>query len=112
MNIDKRKEGHEKEIPLSEHIGKKEDLKLRAEKNPERSAWSGLGLFGLVGWSVAAPTVAGALLGIWLDRHYPINHSWTLALLVAGLIIGCALAWHWISKEEKEMKKNNRKKNE
>jgi ATP synthase protein I len=39
-----------------------------------------------------------------LDRHYPGKHAWTLALLVAGLAIGCLNAWHWIAKEDKEMR--------
>jgi ATP synthase protein I len=44
-----------------------------------------LGMMGLIGWSVAVPTLLGAALGIWLDKHHPGKHSWTLALLVAGL---------------------------
>ena len=42
-------------------------------------------MMGLIGWSVAVPTVLGAALGLWLDQHYPGTHSWTLALLMAGL---------------------------
>ena len=30
--------------------------------------------------------------------------AWTLALLVAGLLIGCWNAWHWVAKEEKAMR--------
>jgi ATP synthase protein I len=50
------------------------------------------------------PTLLGAGLGLWLDGHHPGGRSWTLALLVAGLAIGCLNAWHWVSKEEKAMK--------
>jgi ATP synthase protein I len=46
----------------------------------------------------------GALLGIWLDKHFPGDRSWTLALLVAGLAIGCFNAWYWVSKEDKAMR--------
>ena len=52
---------------------------------------------GLIGWSVAVPTLLGAMLGLWLDRRHPGPHSWTLMLLVAGLVIGCANAWHWVA---------------
>jgi len=31
--------------------------KLLAQKNGEQTVWSGLGMSGLVGWSVAVPTV-------------------------------------------------------
>ena len=29
---------------------------------------------------------------------------WTLALIVAGLTLGCFNAWHWIAKEDKAMR--------
>ncbi len=71
--------------------------KSRALRATGRTAWSGLGTFGAIGWSVATPTLLGTLLGNWLDRRHPGVHSWTLALLVAGLVLGCANAWHWIA---------------
>ena len=52
----------------------------------------------------AIPTLLGAALGIWLDSHYPGKHAWTLALMVAGLAIGCFNAWHWVAKEDKEIR--------
>jgi ATP synthase protein I len=39
-----------------------------------------------------------------LDKHHSGKHAWTLALLVAGLTIGCLNAWHWVAKEEKAMR--------
>jgi len=76
-----------------------ETRKLLSQKRTVQGIWFGLGMMGLVGWSVAVPTLVGAALGIWIDKYYPGSHSWTLALLVAGLCIGCANAWHWIAKE-------------
>jgi ATP synthase protein I len=58
---------------------------------------------GLVGWSVAVPTLAGTALGLWLDRSHPGGHSWTLALLVAGLVLGCFSAWRWVDREDRAM---------
>lgn len=84
-------------------VGRKEQQKLKSLKRPRRSAWSGFGVFGIVGWSVAVPTVAGALGGMWLDRHYPQTFSWTLTLLIGGLMAGCMTAWHWVGKENKDM---------
>jgi ATP synthase protein I len=46
---------------------------------------------------------------MWLDKHHPAEHSWTLALLVGGLAIGCLNAWHWVSDEEKAMKNDRDK---
>lgn len=59
----------------------------------------GLRAFGVVGWSVAIPTVGGALLGLWLDEVAPQAFSWRLALILGGLVIGVLVAWDWIAKE-------------
>ena len=85
-------------------VGAKAARKLKARRNGAQGIWFGLGMTGLIGWSVAVPTLAGAALGLWLDKHHPGEHSWTLALLVAGLMIGCLNAWHWIAKEDKAMR--------
>ncbi len=89
---------------LSDEIGAKAQRKLKAQRNLGQGVWFGLGMMGLIGWSVAIPTLLGAALGIWLDGHYPGRHPWTLALLVAGLAIGCFNAWHWVAKEDREMR--------
>lgn len=81
-------------------VGNKETRKLKAQARVTRTVWSGLGMMGLVGWSVAVPTLLGAALGVWLDNRYPAAHSWMLTLLIIGLTIGCVNAWHWITKEE------------
>ncbi len=88
-------------------IGTKSARKLKARRNPDQGVWFGLGMMGLIGWSVAVPTVLGAAIGIWLDKNYPGRHAWTLALLVAGLVIGCLNAWRWVAGEEKAMKEND-----
>jgi ATP synthase protein I len=42
----------------------------------------------------------GAALGGWIDRAHPGTRSWTLALLVGGLAIGCWNAWRWVTNEQ------------
>ena len=91
-------------LSLSQEVGAKADRKLRARRHSAQGVWFGLGMMGLIGWSVVIPTLLGAALGIWLDRQYPGKHAWTLALLVAGLAIGCLNAWHWVAKEDKAMR--------
>ena len=61
---------------------------------------------GLVGWSVTIPTLIGAALGIWVDKQYTSRYSWTLMLLLMGLIIGCLNAWLWVQSEYKEMQED------
>ena len=87
---------------LAGQIGAKAARKLRARKSPS-GGWFGLGMMGLVGWSVVVPTLLGDALGIWLDEHHPGGHPWTLALLVAGLTVGCLNAWYWIAQQDKAM---------
>jgi ATP synthase protein I len=89
---------------LSWEVGAKAARKLRAQRHVTRTVWFGLGMMGLIGWSVAIPTLLGAALGLWLDQRYPEGRSWTLALLVAGLSIGCLNAWHWLTKEDRAIR--------
>jgi ATP synthase protein I len=89
---------------LSEEVGAKAARKLKARRNSSQGVWFGLGMMGVIGWSVSIPTLLGAALGNWLDQHYPGKHAWTLVLLVAGLAAGCLNAWHWVAKEDKEMR--------
>jgi ATP synthase protein I len=89
---------------FSQEVGAKAARKLKARSNPTPGVWFGLGMMGLIGWSVVVPTLLGAALGIWLDKHHSGNHSWTLMLLVVGLIIGCLNAWLWVAKEERAMR--------
>jgi ATP synthase protein I len=93
-----------REPAMAAQIGVKAARKIKARRHSVQGVWFGLGMMGLVGWSVVVPTLLGAALGLWLDNHHPGTHSWTLALLVAGLVIGCFNAWHWIAKEEKAMR--------
>lgn len=95
-----------------DEVDNKERQMLYARNEEKRSEWRGFGTFGMVGWSVAVPTVLGAVLGVWLDKEYPQTFSWTLTLLIAGLFVGCALAWQWIDKENKSMHEHKNKKDE
>lgn len=89
---------------LATEVGAKAARKLRARRHVSHGVWFGLGMMGLIGWSVVVPALLGAGLGLWLDKHYPGGRSWTLALLLAGLMIGCVNAWLWVSKEDKAMR--------
>ena len=83
----------------AETISRKARRMERARKRRPRSAWRGLGMFGMVGWAVAVPTVAGIALGLFIDARWPGETSWTLALLLAGVALGCLNAWYWVQRE-------------
>ena len=88
---------------FSQQVGDMAERKLKAQRHVTKTVWSGLGMMGLIGWSVAMPTLLGAVLGLWLDKRYPGEHSWTLVLLAVGLGLGCFNAWRWIVKEDREI---------
>jgi ATP synthase protein I len=87
------------EDEFSRQVGQKARRRLRAQREAGHSIWFGLGMFGLIGWSIAVPTLAGIALGVWIDRHWPGQVSWTLTLLFVGIVLGCINAWRWIQRE-------------
>jgi ATP synthase protein I len=89
---------------FSSDVGAQETRKLKARRL-RSPVWSGLGMLGLIGWSVCLPTLLGAWLGRWLDERHPATHAWTLSLLIAGLCLGCANAAHWIGKEQRAIRR-------
>jgi ATP synthase protein I len=95
--------GDEQEPLFARKVASEEARKLRVQRAGQQGAWFGLGMSGLIGWSVAVPTLGGIMLGLWLDRRHPGTFSWTLALLFAGLFIGCANAWYWVDQQDKAM---------
>lgn len=84
---------------LPDRVGRRVRRKRRAQDEGSPTAWFGLGMFGLVGWSVAIPTIAGIALGVWLDGRFPGRVSWTLTFLIIGVGVGCMNAWYWIRQE-------------
>lgn len=86
---------------LQDEVGAKEKRKLKARREKDRGVWFGLGMFGLVGWAVAIPTLLGVALGIWVDRSWPGPYSWTLMGLFIGVVVGCLNAWYWVKRESR-----------
>ena len=81
-------------------ISRKARRMEQARKHRSGSAWFGLGMFGMVGWAIAVPTLAGTALGLYIDARWPTGDmSWTLALLLAGVALGCLNAWYWVQRE-------------
>lgn len=77
--------------------------KLTARREGDRGVWFGLGMFGLVGWSVAVPTLVGIAIGLFLDGRVPGpgRVSWTLTGLAVGIVVGCLNAWYWVERESR-----------
>ncbi len=82
---------------FQQQIARKMARKIRTKQDHGIMFW--MGMFGMVGWSIAVPTLAGIALGNWLDSRWPASFSWTLSLLLAGILLGCVNAWYWIKQE-------------
>jgi len=95
---------------MTDAVGSRAERKLRARQETQRGIWFGLGMFGVVGWAVAVPTVIGVALGVWLDRAHPARYSWTLMLLVVGIALGCLNAWRWLSRERDSISRHDESK--
>jgi ATP synthase protein I len=103
MSDEPTTEPNQRRGSYAEQVGAKAARKAKAQRHADRGVWFGLGMMGLIGWSVAIPTLLGAALGLWLDGKHRDSHAWTLALLMAGLVIGCLNAWHWVTRQDRAM---------
>jgi ATP synthase protein I len=95
------KEKHSSEEELLEKIKKDSAKKIKAKKEGNEIMF-GLGLFGIVGWSIAIPTIMGIALGVFLDNRFTQSFSWTITFLFAGIILGCFNAWRWIKEKTRD----------
>ena len=84
-------------------VGSKEARKLKGKRQRDEGLWFGLGVFGIVGWSVTIPTLVGTAAGLWIDRTWPSRFSWTLMLLVLGVALGCVNATYWVKKAREKI---------
>ncbi|MEQ8235541.1 MAG: AtpZ/AtpI family protein [Syntrophomonadaceae bacterium] len=86
-------------------ISTKATRKIKAKSDGDDTIWFGLGMMGIIGWSIVIPTLLGVAIGSWIDRNYHSGYSWTLMMLILGLIVGSLNAWYWVMKETKKHKK-------
>ena len=100
MNADRPSSQNQGDEQLAaRQIGRQAKRRLKARREKQREVWFGLGMFGMVGWAIAVPTLIGVALGWWIDKIAPSDFSWTLALLLAGVVLGGVNAWYWVSRE-------------
>ena len=98
--IDPAKSGapHSRQV-MAEEIARKAERRLAADRRRGNSILFGLGMLGLVGWSVVVPTLLGIAIGLWLDRSFSGPASWTLTFLLFGVGLGCVNAWYWVQRQ-------------
>ena len=79
-------------------VGEKESRRMKGKAHRDETVWFGLGMMGIVGWSVAITTLIGTAIGIWIDRAWPSRFSWTLMMLILGVALGAINAWYWVKR--------------
>ncbi len=87
-------------------VSLKEKRRLKGKAQKDEGIWFGLGMFGIVGWSVAIPTLIGTALGYWIDQTWPSRFSWTLMLLILGVALGSLNAGYWVKKARENIIKD------
>jgi ATP synthase protein I len=87
---------------FADDVGRKAGRKIRARDAGRSGVWFGLGMFGLIGWSIAVPVLVGILIGMQLDAWLQDRVSWTLTMMFVGLALGCINAWHWMTREGRQ----------
>jgi ATP synthase protein I len=83
---------------LDETVRRHRERRERAARESGRSIGRDLAHIGVLGWTVVTPALLGILAGRWLDRRWGSGILWTLGLLVAGLALGCVLAWQRLTR--------------
>src|SRR6185312_14398411 len=78
---------------LDEEVRRHRERRDRAQREGGRSIGQDLALVGVVGWTLVIPALLGVYAGRALDRRFGSGVFWTLGLLVAGIVLGCVLAW-------------------
>ena len=99
MNADRDRRDDPTDDPMLEAVTRRQRRKERDRAEGRRGIGGALGTFGIVGWSVAVPTLLGVALGGWIDAQVASDRSWTLTLLIAGVVVGCVNAAYWVRKE-------------
>lgn len=89
------------EEKLLKKIEKDSTKKIKSEEEGSEIMF-GLGLFGIVGWSIAVPTLLGVLLGTFLDKKFTQSFSWTITFLFVGVVFGSLNAWRWIKEKTED----------
>ena len=68
--------------------------KMNRKTAAESDSYLWMRVFGIIGWSVVVPLVLGVALGMWIDKTVHLKVSFTLMLLLLGVILGCLNAWN------------------
>jgi ATP synthase protein I len=84
--------------PLDEAVRRQRERRDRAQRDSRHSIGKDLAQVGVLGWTIVITTLLGIYAGRWLDRRLGTGITFTLALLFAGVTLGCVLAWQRLNR--------------
>jgi ATP synthase protein I len=86
--------------PMQGSVELRQRRETRWRVEGERPLWRNLSMIGALGWLIVVPTLIGALAGRWLDGQSSGGIFWTVSLIFAGAVLGFAMAWRRMKREE------------
>jgi len=88
---------------LSRKLSERDERRMRRDEAWLAGFWSGLRMFGRIGWSVVVPGLIGTGIGLWIDHRWPSAVPWSVVGLAGGTILGFASVWEWLSREQRDL---------
>lgn len=67
--------------------------RARARARRGKSLWAQATAVGTLGWLIAVPITAGAILGHLLDRRLGSGITWSMAFMFLGVLVGGYALW-------------------
>ena len=83
---------------LDQSVRRHRERRERGAREGRRSIGQDLAVIGMIGWTIVIPALIGIFAGRALDRRFATGIFWTLSLLVAGMALGCVLAWQRLTR--------------
>lgn len=81
---------------LDDAVARRQRQRRIWQASGERPLARNLAMVGSLGWLIVVPALLGAFAGRWFDQKLGTGITFTAALLVVGMALGCWLAWRRI----------------
>ncbi len=89
-------EGEPSGFDLADRVRRLAERAQRGEREGPPTLMRQLAAVGVLGWIVVVPLLGGVALGRWIDRLWHTGITFTAALMLVGLALGCWSAWRWM----------------
>lgn len=93
---------HAADHRLARTIDRQRARRERAARESRASLWRHVTRVGTLGWMIALPLAAGAVIGRLIDRRLGSGVTWTLALILVGAATAGLSLWKILASEVEE----------